>query len=84
MFYVHSKRKTAQAFSVTLADVQKALQLKKKQLDLCTMLPKHGLYNDLADLFDKKKADILPPVRGKEVDYAIELEKENRREKEVP
>ena len=47
------------------------------------MLPKH--YMDLIELFDREKAGLLPPVRGKRIDHAIELEKDEKgKEKEVP
>jgi transposase InsO family protein len=65
-----------------MADINKALRVKT-HTDLRTKLPQHLL--GYLPVFDRKAADKLPPLRGKGVDHAIELErKEDGTEPEVP
>lgn len=80
--YSTKKRKNnVEVFAATMADIQKALR-KKTVPDPRTLLPSQ--YHEFLDLFDRTKAEELPPLRGKRVDHAIELEKEDGKEKEVP
>ena len=69
-------------FSTTIADIDKALRIKT-YTDPKTKLPKR-LYGYLL-VFNRGAANKLPPLRGKGIDHAIELEwKEDRIEPEVP
>ncbi|KAL1954303.1 hypothetical protein VTO42DRAFT_1413 [Malbranchea cinnamomea] len=59
-----------QVFAVSLADIDKALK-PKSYTDSRTKLPKH--YHQFLDVFDRKRAETLPPLRGEGVDHRIEL-----------
>jgi hypothetical protein len=83
---VHHRRKrqrqrNIQVFSASLADIEKALAVKKVT-DPRTKLPSH--YHEFLDVFDRTEADRLPPFRGKGVDHSIELLQENGKDSEVP
>ncbi|OJD13325.1 hypothetical protein ACJ73_09214 [Blastomyces percursus] len=67
-----TKHKTgkAQVFKASVADIQKALEVKKK-VDPRAVLPEQ--YHEFLDVFDRKEADKLPPFRDKRVDFEIEL-----------
>jgi hypothetical protein len=65
-----------------MADINKALAVKK-HTDPKDKMP--TCFHQWLDVADRKKAGLLPPVRGQGVDHSIELEKDdNGREKEVP
>jgi len=69
-------------FTISMADINKTLA-KKFYQDSVEKLPVH--YRPYLDIFDWKKADVLPLCRSVRVDYQIELEKGNdEREPEVP
>jgi hypothetical protein len=70
-----------QVFSVTIADINKALKVKART-DPKLVLPRH--YHEFLDVFSKDKADELPPHRGPGVDHEIPLNKVNGEEPEVP
>jgi transposase InsO family protein len=75
------ERKPLQIFSVSIRDIQKALQ-QKVHSDPKQKLP--DWMQDLADAFDRKEANRLPPHRPG-IDHSIELEKDqNGKEKELP
>lgn len=59
-----------QVFAASIADINKALQPKKK-VDVRAMLPSQ--YQEFYELFNLKEADRLPPHRGPGVDHKIEL-----------
>lgn len=74
-------RKNVQSFAVSLADVQKALKTKVHPNPKDVLPPQ---YHDFLDVFDRKKADLLPPLRGNGVDHKIEVEQEDGKEKDIP
>ncbi|GFF63123.1 hypothetical protein IFM51744_11089 [Aspergillus udagawae] len=63
------KNKIIWIFAASLKDIEKALQVKK-HTDPATKLPTH--YHEFLTVFDRKKADELPPHRPG-VDHRIEL-----------
>ena len=68
-------------FAVTMADIDKALS-KKEHTDPRARLPKE--YHEFLDVFDRKRADTLPPLRPG-VDHRIEIEPgPDGRPKELP
>lgn len=71
-----------QIFAASMADIQKALQVKKQGPESLAKLPK--FLQELRHVFERKEADKLPPHRGPNVDHAIELIQENGKEPEVP
>ena len=78
----NKKNKAVQVFAASLADIQKALEPKKK-VDFEAMLPEE--HKHLSWVFDPKNASKLPPLRGPEIDHRIELEKDaDGKEKEPP
>jgi transposase InsO family protein len=66
--------KTIRIFAASIKDIEKALRVKK-YTDPATKLPAH--YHDFLDVFDRKKADELPPHRPG-VDHRIELVKDDK------
>jgi hypothetical protein len=69
-------------FTASIVDINKALAVKK-HTDPKDKMP--TCFHQWLDVTDRKKAGLLPPVRGQGVDYSIKLEKDdNGREKEVP
>ena len=58
-------------FSATIVNIEKALAIKTP-IDLHTKLPKH--FYEFLDVFNRTDAEKLPPLRGKGINYAIELE----------
>ena len=75
-------RRNTTVFAASMADIAKALAVKK-YTDPRTKLP--AVYFPWLDAFDRKKADTLPPLRGPGIDHAIELEKDtNGKEPVVP
>lgn len=79
----HTKKNSqgTQIFAVSMADIQKALEVKKKA-DPRTVVPKQ--YHHYLDLFEPRKAEELPPHRGKQIDHTIELVQKDGKEPEVP
>ena len=75
------KQKNIQVFSASMADIEKALTVKKIT-DPRTKLPSH--FHEFLDVFSRIEADRLPPQRGKGVDHEIELLQENGKDPEVP
>ena len=59
-----------QVFAASLADITKALAQKPHQ-DPKEELPRQ--YHQFLKLFDREEADVLPPLRGGNVDHKIEL-----------
>lgn len=76
-----TSKQDVQVFSATMADINKALAVKQVT-DPKSKLPQQ--YHRWLDVFDRKKADILPPSRGKGVDHAIDILKKDGQEAEVP
>ena len=68
-------------FSATIADIEKALAIKTPT-DPRTKLPKH--FHEFLDVFNRTDAEKLPPLRGKGIDHAIELEQQGNVRPEVP
>lgn len=61
-------------FAASIADINKALQKLEAQSttpDL-SKLPAH--YHQFLPVFDQRKADKLPPLRGTGIDHNIELD----------
>lgn len=76
------KDKNIQVFTVSLKDIEKALQ-PKVLTDPCTKLPRQ--YHQYLDAFDCREADKQPPLQGPEIDHKIELIKgPDEKEKEPP
>jgi hypothetical protein len=75
------KSQKAQVFAASMADINKALKVKRKT-DPATKLPAH--FHDLLKAFDPKEAEKLPPRRGPGVDHAITLEEVDGKKAEVP
>ena len=73
----HSKVKV---FAASLADITKALRMKTVT-DPRTKLPQQ--YHEFLNVFNKERSDRLLPVRGKEIDHKIELEKQDGKDPEV-
>jgi hypothetical protein len=79
---LQTDRKKTTVFAASMADINKALAVKR-HTNPKEKMPTH--YHDWLDVADRKAAERLPPVRGIGVDHAIELERdENGREKEPP
>ncbi|KAB2098877.1 hypothetical protein AG0111_0g12970 [Alternaria gaisen] len=71
---IHRHRRapnSVQIFAASIADIDKALQ-PKKRVDVRALLPEQ--YQEYYGLFDPKAAEKLPPHRGPGVDHSIELE----------
>ena len=75
------KQKNIQVFSASLADIEKALSVKKLT-DPRTKLPSH--FHEFLDVFDRTEANKLPPLRGRGIDHSIELLQENGKDLEIP
>ncbi len=80
-FILNTKGRRTEVFSATMADIEKALAVKK-ETDPRTKLPPH--YFEFLKVFDRAEAEKLPPLRGPGVDHAIELEKVDGKEPAVP
>jgi hypothetical protein len=79
---VQTDQKKIIVFAASMADINKALAVKK-YTDPKNKMPAH--FHQWLDVADRKKAELLPPTRGQGVDHSIELEKDDSgREKEVP
>ncbi|KAL1954482.1 hypothetical protein VTO42DRAFT_1124 [Malbranchea cinnamomea] len=63
-------KEKVQVFVISLTDIDKALK-PKSYTDPRIKLPEH--YHQFLDIFNCKHAETLPPLRGEEVDYQIEL-----------
>ena len=74
-------RNNIKIFAISLADIQKALTVRKKT-DPRTKLPKH--FHSHLRVFNADAAAEQPPLRGPEVDHAIEIEKKNGKEQRIP
>lgn len=57
-------------FAASMSDIDKALRAKAHS-DPREKLPRQ--YHQYLDVFDRKKADTLPPLRGDKIDHKIEL-----------
>ena len=71
---IHRHKKapdSIQIFAASIADINKALQ-PKKRIDVKALLPKQ--YQEYYALFNPEEAEKLPPHRGPGVDHKIELE----------
>jgi len=68
-------------FSVSIADIKKALVVRK-ETDPRTKLPEH--YSEFLSIFDYSEAKKLLLLRGPGTNYVIKLEKVNRKEPTVP
>ena len=73
--------KRSAVFSITMADINKALRVKTPT-DPKTKLPSH--FMGFLNMFNKEEADKLPPLRGPGVDHSIDLEKKDGKDPEVP
>ncbi|OJD23761.1 hypothetical protein ACJ73_04879, partial [Blastomyces percursus] len=80
-FATLKRKKGTHVFAASLADIEKALRVKK-HVDPKTKLPEH--YHEFLDVFDRKIADSLSPLRGPGIDHGIELEKINGKEAQPP
>jgi hypothetical protein len=69
------------AFAASMADIEKALAVKK-EVDLRTLLL--DSLRDLYKFFLKSEADKLAPLRGLGVDYSIELVEKDGKTLEIP
>ena len=67
--------KSVHIFAASMKDIEKALQVKTYS-DPREKLPRH--YHHWLDVFDRKKADALPPHRGPQIDHQIELVPDER------
>jgi hypothetical protein len=56
--------------AASLQDIEKALRTKVHS-DPRSKLPEH--YHEYLEVFDRSRADQLPPFRGPQVDHRIEL-----------
>ena len=74
------KQGKLQVFSASMADIQKALSLRKNT-DPTTKLPTH--YHKFLKVFDCTEADKLPPLRGERVDHSIMLKQMNRKNSNI-
>ena len=70
-------------FAVSMADIQKALEVKKSPIDPLPLLPKY-LKHLANTLFSAEKAGKLPPLRGPGIDHAIELLQEDGKDMNAP
>ena len=79
----HTKQypKGTEIFAATMADIQKALE-PKKRADPRTTVPTH--YHDFLSLFEPKEAEKLPPHRGEGIDHKIELVRQGDKDPDVP
>ena len=77
LVYRRKKEKGTEVFTASMADIEKALTVKKIT-DPRTKLPSH--FHEFLDVFDRIEADKLPPRRGKGIDYGIELLLDNGKE----
>lgn len=75
------QKEKVEVFSASMADINKALKHKTRTDPRTKLLPHH---QEFLDLFDRMKADQLPPLRGEGKDHLIELEKEEGKEPKVP
>jgi transposase InsO family protein/predicted aspartyl protease len=80
-FKSQARKKHMEVFSVSIADINKALKVKART-DPRTKLPKQ--YYEFLKVFSKEEADKLSPLRGEGIDHAIELESSNGKEAKVP
>ena len=76
-----SKKGSVEIFAASMADINKALR-PKVRTDPRNKLPIK--YYEFLNIFDYKEAEKLPPLRGRGVDHAIELETQEGKEAEVP
>lgn len=76
------RKKGVEIFAASLADIEKMLK-PKVHSDPRLKLPAH--YHKYLDVFDRKQADTLPPLRGEGIDHNIELVKDkDSKDPEVP
>ena len=72
------QKRNIQIFAASLKDIEKALRVKEHSDPKIKLPPQYHKY---LDVFDRKKADQLPPSRGPQVDHRIELiEKDKKRQ----
>ncbi|KAI0992479.1 hypothetical protein K3495_g15706, partial [Podosphaera aphanis] len=77
----YSRKNKVQVFAASMKDINKALEGKKRS-DPAFKLPSH--YHEFLDVFDYKKADSLPPLRGEGIDHKIETEATNGEDPKIP
>jgi len=75
------KQKKIEVFSVSMADIEKALTSQKKT-DSRTILSGH--YHEFLNVFNRTMTEKLPPLREEDTDHQIELEEVNEKELKVP
>jgi hypothetical protein len=75
------KDQTIEIFAASLADINKALRVKTPT-DPRTKLPRQ--YWEFLLVFDREKADQLPPFQGGRIDHKIILDQTNGKDAEVP
>ena len=79
---LQTDRKKTTVFAASMADINKALAVKR-YTNPKEKMPIH--YYNWLDIVDRKAAERLPLIQGIGVDHAIKLERdENDREKEPP
>ena len=64
-----------------MVDINKALS-KKAKMDPCTKLLEH--FHEFLDMFSCIDTNKLPPFCSREIDYRIDLEKEDGKVPKVP
>ncbi len=75
------KQKKIEVFSVSMADIKKALTSRKKT-DLRTILSDH--YHEFLNVFNYMMTEKLLPLRREGTDHQIELKEVNEKESKVP
>lgn len=76
------RRRGVKVFAASMADIEKALRVKQ-YTDPKIKLP--SCYHEFLDVFNRKIADKLPPLRGLDIDHKIELTKDdNGKVQEAP
>jgi hypothetical protein len=74
------KKAKVEIFAASMKDIEKALK-PKTITDPRTKLPDR--YHEFLEVFDRKKADTLPPLRGSGIDHKIELEEKDEDGKKI-
>ncbi|KAI0999275.1 hypothetical protein K3495_g8919 [Podosphaera aphanis] len=77
----YRKKNEVQVFAASMKDINKALE-GKKRTDPTLKFSAH--YHELLDVFEHRKADLLPPLRGEEVDHKIDVETSNGQDPKIP
>ncbi|KAI1004395.1 hypothetical protein K3495_g3815 [Podosphaera aphanis] len=70
-----------QVFAASMADINKALAGKQRSEPIAK-LPVQ--YHEYLDVFNHRRADLLPPLRGQGIDHGIKIENFHGKEAKVP